>query len=392
MLPSLIQQQMMQPRGCSRDDANADDEIVIDATDAAIVDDKTTDDAVADDATADDATQPPASPPKASPVPTVLVVTSEPPAERTAAAEAQTPSLRDSAVAPEPSYTPGRRDPFSASVRKLPGMNLELVAVRAGGFLMGSEAEGDYEKPVHYVKITESYWIGRCEVTLADFRVFLTDTGNSNGIRWNDGNCPFQSAEGYPITGFKFGRMDTQPVVMVTWFGARDFCDWLTRRERDAGRLLPGFAFRLPTEAEWEFAARAGTSTRYPWGDEWDCNRGMAENDTNSSENRCVGIYRSRRLFVNSTAPVASFSPNNWGIYDTSGNVREWCMDWFDPAYYGSSNKDNPAGPPNGEKRVIRGGAWIDEGAKCSSSFREGSVPGEGHSSIGFRVVLARSM
>ena len=335
-----------------------------------------------------------------APEPTVMRISGEPPEKppvptvKTPAPERATPTAPgpgptvDGGMPPEPTRTPVRSDRFSAGARSIPDLGMELVAVRAGGFLMGSDGEGALERPLHYVKITRPFWIGRREVTLAEYRKFMVETGNSNGIRWSDNRCPYQSGDGYPITGFKLGQVDTQPVVLVTWFGARDFCDWLTRRERDAGRLPPGYRYRLPTEAEWEYAARAGSATRYPWGDEWQCSLGMAENDTGSNESRCSGFYRSRRLPVNATAPAGSFPPNGWGLFDTSGNVWEWCHDWFDSAYYGQSPKDNPPGPASGTERVIRGGSWINAAAKCTSSFRGGSDPEAAHASIGFRVVL----
>lgn len=342
----------------------------------------------------------PALEPASTPEPTVMRISGEPPEKppvptvKTPAPERATPTaaeqglIPDSGIQPEPTPAPARYDRFSAGARTIPDLGMELISVRGGGFLMGSDGEGAVERPLHYVKITQPFWIGRREVTLAEYRKFMMETGNSNGIRWSDSRCPYQSGESYPITGFKLGQVDTQPVVLVTWFGARDFCDWLTRREREAGRLPPGYRYRLPTEAEWEYASRAGSATRYPWGDEWQCGLGMAENDAGSNENRCSGFYRSRRLPVNATAPAGSFPPNAWGLFDTSGNVWEWCHDWFDSGYYGQSPKDNPPGPATGTERVIRGGSWINAAAKCTSSFRGGSDPSAAHASIGFRVVL----
>ncbi|MBN1297379.1 SUMF1/EgtB/PvdO family nonheme iron enzyme, partial [bacterium] len=281
------------------------------------------------------------------------------------------------------------KDPFAAQVMTIPGLGMEFIRVRAGSFLMGSDHEGSYEQPSHYVRIGADFWIARREVTLAEYRQFMKETGKTDGMNWGDRSCPFRYMDGYPLTGFQFGQVDTQPVVKVSWFGAMDWCGWLTQREAAAGRLPSGYGVRLPTEAEWEYACRAGSSGRYHWGDTWDCTRAMAENDTHSAEKRCAGEYRNRRLPVNATAPVGSFAPNMWGIFDMNGNVWEWCLDWFDPRFYARSSTQDPKGPPDGDRRVIRGGSWLSPSGECSASFRGSSDPGAHHSAIGFRPVMA---
>jgi len=289
----------------------------------------------------------------------------------------------------QPTATPDIHDPFKEKVITLDGLLLQFLPINAGSYLMGSEDEGSYEKPLHYVKISYDFHISRHEITLADYRQFMRDSGKTDGLNWAGRSCPFSYKENFPITGFRFGRMDNQPVIGVSWFGAMDFCAWLTQREMKAGRLRQGYHYRLPTEAEWEYAARAGTATRYHWGDDWDCSMAMAENDTKSSENACVRFYRSRKTDVNTTAPVGSFKPNMWGLFDMNGNVWEWCLDWFDAGAYKSTDTTDPSGPSAGDQRVIRGGSWLNAANECSSSFRGRSTPDKHHSTIGFRVVLS---
>ena len=131
--------------------------------------------------------------------------------------------------------------------------------------------------------------------------------------------------------------------------------------------------YRLPTEAEWEYAARAGSRTRFSWGDDAECSKMMYENDVGSSENKCVGYVRSRGLTPDSTAPVKSYSPNAWGLYDMHGNVWEWCQDWY--GNYPSGSVTDPTGPSSGSGRVLRGGGWSSGAGNCRSANRDGFGP-----------------
>ncbi|HPQ40732.1 MAG TPA: bifunctional serine/threonine-protein kinase/formylglycine-generating enzyme family protein [bacterium] len=286
--------------------------------------------------------------------------------------------------------TPVFRDPFAPSVTTLPGLKMEFIRIKHGSFMMGSESGSPVEQPAHFVRISSDFWIARREVTLNEFRIFMRESGKTDGLSWSDPDRPFAGRDGFALTGFKRGRMDTQPVVQVSWFGAMDFCQWLTRREASAGRLPEGVVYRLPTEAEWEYACRAGSPHRYHWGDQWDCQRAMGENRARSSESACLRFFRRMRLPVNATAPVGSFPPNKWGIFDTNGNAWEWCLDWFGPRYYSHSPNDDPQGPPEGTHRVIRGGGWYSASSDCTSSSRDRRDPGAHDSGVGFRPVLGR--
>ncbi len=167
------------------------------------------------------------------------------------------------------------------------------------------------------------------------------------------------------------------PVENVSWTQAVDYCARLTTREQNAGRLPAGYTYRLPTEAEWEYACRAGTTTRFGFGDD-------AENDL-------FNLLRGFAWFnLNSggrTHLVGEKAPNRWGLFDMHGNVWEWCGDWYG-AYQGASLSD-PKGADTGSFRVIRGGSWDYYGRDCRSAYRDSLMPDYRYDDYGFRVVLA---
>ncbi len=210
------------------------------------------------------------------------------------------------------------------------GVSLEMVWIPEGTFQMGSpESEDGHqsdESPVHEVEL-ESFWMGRYEVTNAQFRKFRSshDSGEYDGVRL-DG--------------------DNQPVVNVSWEDAKAFCDWLENRT--------GQPFTLPTEAQWEYACRAGTHTRFHFGD-------------SSSQLGDYACWDSGATFC----PVGQKRPNKFGLYDMSGNVWEWCLDWY--GEYTSELSKNPTGPTSGESRVIRGGFWDSYPSSCRSASRDKS-------------------
>lgn len=190
-----------------------------------------------------------------------------------------------------------------------------MVLIPKGEFHMGSN-DSDYdEKPAHKVFI-DDFYIDMYEVTNAQYKIFMDETGHEPPGFWNDPN--FNALE--------------QPVVGVSWNDAMDYCRW-------AGK-------RLPTEAEWEKAARGGLiDKKYPWGD-------------NITHDNANFFGTGGKDIWNQTAPVGSFAPNSYGLYDIIGNVWEWCSDWYSESYYSESPPDNPQGPNNGYYRVLRGGAW----------------------------------
>ncbi len=214
-----------------------------------------------------------------------------------------------------------------------------LIEIPAGSFTMGSDDGDGDEKPVHTVYL-DKYYIGKYEVTVGQFRKFCNATGRTMPEQpsWNNRN--------------------DHPVVNVTWHDAKAYCDW-------AG-------LRLPTEAEWEKAARGTDGRKYPWGNTWDAGK------CNSYED---GDYTN-------TSPVGSFPSgvSPYGCHDMAGNVWEWCNDWYGENYYGSSPSNNPTGPSFGDLRVLRGGSWDNIASNCRSAYRGRNYPGIRNDNIGFRV------
>ena len=178
----------------------------------------------------------------------------------------------------------------------------------------------------------------------------------------------------------------SRPVETVSWNDAVAYCAALTQRERTAGRLPAGYAYQLPTEAQREYACRAGTTTPFHYGNE--LRSGMA--NFYGYDEYIVGDshhYNPSGICLARTTSVGSYAPNAWGLYDMHGNVREWCSDWYG-AYPGGSVTD-PAGPPSGSYRVIRGGYWYLSASYCRSAQRYYNYPSFSNPYIGIRVVLA---
>jgi formylglycine-generating enzyme required for sulfatase activity len=229
------------------------------------------------------------------------------------------------------------------------GMKLRLIP--AGEFQMGQSDGKSDEQPVHRVRITRAFYLGIHEVTQAEYRAV---TGNSPS----------------------FFKGDDLPVEQVSAGDADEFCRRLTERERRAGSLPQGASYRLPTEAEWEYAARAGTTTKWCFGDDEQQLGAYAWYNQNSG----------RR-----THPAGQKRPNAWGLFDLHGNVCEWCSDWYDGNYYKSSPPNDPRGSAAGSFRVLRGGHLDRAPVYCRSACRRGDVaPANWWAIIGFRVVCER--
>ncbi|RKY30135.1 MAG: formylglycine-generating enzyme family protein [Candidatus Omnitrophota bacterium] len=221
------------------------------------------------------------------------------------------------------------------------GMKMRLI--HPGSFMMGSENSWYDEKPAHKVTITKPFCIGIYPVTQAEYEAIM----------------------GVNPSYFYFGRTN-RPVEMVSWHDAKEFCRRLSEKE--------GKTYRLPTEAEWEYCCRAGTTTEYYWGD------------------RVNGRYAwYRHNSINQTHLVGEKLPNAWGLFDMSGNVWEWCTDWYDERYYSTSPETDPIGPPEGLHHVLRGGSWRSIAYDTRSANRNCSISSATHhsvGSIGFRVVM----
>jgi len=264
-----------------------------------------------------------------------------------------------------------------------PPKPVEMVLVSPGTFMMGSPSDEQDrdpdEGPQHQVTLTQGFYMGKYLVTLGQYVKFLEATGMESGVDWNDNNCPLSRSGGsYTL---RDGRSWNQPMAEVSWYGAAMYCNYLSEKEglQSAYNLdtwevdWSANGYRLPTEAEWEYACRAGTQTRFYWGDD----PGYTEikdycwydGDNSPSGLREVGQKR----------------PNAFGLHDMSGYVYEWCQDWYES--FSSSDQTDPIGPNSGSNRVLRGG-FRDEGARnCRSAQRHNSSPDERHASIGFRLL-----
>jgi formylglycine-generating enzyme required for sulfatase activity len=231
----------------------------------------------------------------------------------------------------------------------------QLVWIAPGTFTLGSPIIEDDrfidEGPQTTVTISKGFWMGKYEITQAEYMALMG------------------------IDPSAFPDELSRPVDNVNWNDATTYCARLTEQERQEGRLPTGYAYRLPTEAEWEYVARAGTSTRFSYGDDpgYTVLPSYAWFGSNSDE---------------LTHPVGTKSPNLWGVYDLHGNVWEWCSDWYASSYPGGNLVD-PRGPVSGVSRVIRGGSWKGLNRFCRSASRSSGSPLIPGSNVGFRVVLA---
>lgn len=220
-------------------------------------------------------------------------------------------------------------------------VGIEWVDIPAGSFMMGSPdgVGDDDEHPQHKITLS-AFRMSKYEVTFDQYDAFCEATGRSkpSDYGWGRGN---------------------RPVINVSWYDARAFCDWL------------GNGTRLPTEAEWEYACRAGTTTTYSFGNE------INANDAN---------YGNR---MGQTIPVGQYAPNKWGLYDMHGNVWEWCEDWYHADYYKYSPAKDPKGLPSGSGRVVRGGSWYYDPQLCRSAERYSNDPSSSYYYYGFRVVAS---
>ena len=234
----------------------------------------------------------------------------------------------------------------SPANRTVADLKLELLWIKPGTFVMGSPPEeagrNKAEGPQTRVTFTQGYWLGKTPVTQAQYEAFI-------------GSNPSNFTAAGP----------NAPVERVSWLDAMEFCEKLNAREQAAGRLPEGYAYTLPTEAQWEYACRAGTTGSYAGNPE-----AMAWHKGNSNE---------------TTHPVGEKAPNAWGLYDMSGNVLQWCFDWYGD-YPGGAVTD-PTGPASGHFRMARGGSWRVEIFRSAS--RAGGSSARRDYTLGFRLALA---
>ncbi|MBN2116749.1 MAG: SUMF1/EgtB/PvdO family nonheme iron enzyme [Anaerolineales bacterium] len=255
----------------------------------------------------------------------------------------------------------GAWSPFTHTIN-----GVEMALVPAGCFQMGSEDGEIGEKPVHEICFDAPFWIDVYEVTNIGFIEFLNDQGNQSegGAKWL--NVFSRSETRLRLKGNSWmvdDRDEQHPVMEVTWYGAVAYCQWK--------------GGRLPTEAEWEYAARGPDGLRYPWGDV------LREYMAVSRQNKCgqtcaVGIFPEGMSWV--------------GGLDMSGNVSEWVNDWYSEDYYAGSPAVNPQGPDSGERRVIRGGSWDTlHVERLTTTHRNWARPEYSSETLGFRCVHSYS-
>ncbi|HMK28336.1 MAG TPA: SUMF1/EgtB/PvdO family nonheme iron enzyme [Terriglobales bacterium] len=220
-----------------------------------------------------------------------------------------------------------------------------MTTIPAGWFLMGCDSGQDVEKPVHHVWV-DAFALAATQVTNSQYSRYLEATGAAAPPLWND-------------PAFCHPR---QPVVAVSWFEAVAYCDWISRQT--------GKRYRLPTEAEWERAARGGhDGLLFPWG-----------NDPPQSQPNYAARWKSGPELARASPP------NGYGLHEICENVHEWCSDWFRPDYYAVSPERNPQGPPNGDRRASRGGSWRHHIKISRCSARSSIPPGFQYADYGFRL------
>lgn len=253
---------------------------------------------------------------------------------------------------------------------------MRLVTIPAGEFVMGG-VEGDPmaapdEWPTRSVRFSRPFGMGATEVTVAQFREFVEDAGYTTEPEvagkggWRVGFATskgvYSSEASWRFPGY--GLAEDLPVTTVTYRDAMAFCRWLSQRDKKV--------YRLPTEAEWEYACRAGGRTVFPYPED--------QRDEHSWSSYNTPIWLTPR-------PVGTLQPNAWGLHDMMGNVREWCLDWYDARAYDTPHDQAPAGPEAGQLRVIRGSCFMDKARLMRSATRGYHEPDEAFNNQGFRVV-----
>ncbi|MGD9857630.1 MAG: formylglycine-generating enzyme family protein [Planctomycetaceae bacterium] len=248
-------------------------------------------------------------------------------------------------------------------------VGMKLAAVPAGEFMMGSaDADEDAredERPQHLVRITKPLWVGQYEVTQAEYE----QVTGANPSWFSPTGGGQAKAAGLDTSRF--------PVESVSWLDAVEFCNKLSElpQEKAAGRR-----YRLPTEAEWQYCCRAGTATKFHYGD-----------SLTSTQANINGRYpyggAPRGPYLGRTTTVGSYLPNAFGLYDMHGNVTEACADWFGREYYRESPTDDPQGPAEGADRMVMGGSWAADAFQCRAAHRRSNATSGVAQYFGFRVV-----
>jgi formylglycine-generating enzyme required for sulfatase activity len=248
-------------------------------------------------------------------------------------------------------------------------IGMKLVRIPAGKFKMGSpndEADRQPGETQHEVQLTRSFYLGACEVTQAQYKKVIGT------------NPSFFSAAGRGQASVRGLNTDDFPVETVSWNEAAAFCKKLSAlpAEKGARRF-----YRLPTEAEWEYACRAGARTYTPF----HYGKALSSREANIEGTQPYG-GAARGPNLGRPCKVGSYKPNGWGLYDMHGNVFEWCADWHAQDYYRTGPKKDPPGPATGSMRRLRGGGWMYAGHYARSAFRGWNTPDNKYNAFGFRV------
>ncbi|MCL2625163.1 MAG: SUMF1/EgtB/PvdO family nonheme iron enzyme [Planctomycetaceae bacterium] len=293
----------------------------------------------------------------------------------------------------------------------LAGNGMKFVRIEAGEFMMGDtlmpeEAVKKYPggklewyedaHPRHKVTISRPFYMGVYQVTVGEFRQFVNATGyqttaekegTSFGID-KDGTWKYIEGLNWKNPGIE--QTNRHPVVCVSWDDAQAFVDWMNKAHLPSEAWAKGWRYALPTEARWEYACRAGTTTDFFWGDTAEGGKGYL--NAVGKEGAPTGQSWAYPFPFDdgykATAPVGSYKPNNWGLYDMHGNVCEWCSDWYGP--YPGGNVTDPAGASTGSPRVLRGGSWSLNAGNCRSADRSFFDPSFRCSYVGLRLSLVR--
>ena len=255
--------------------------------------------------------------------------------------EKLTPKIKKEQINAEvKSEKSGKIKELSGNNFTVPGVGIEMIWIKPGSFQMGSDSGDESEKPVHTVNISKGFWMGKYEVTQKQWKEVMDNNPS-------------------------YFKRDNQPVEKISWNDCLKFCKKLS--------LKTGLNFRLPSEAEWEYACRAGTTTKYYSGN---CESGLVE------------IAWCRKNSDETSRPVGEKSPNAFGLYDMVGNVWEWCWDNWHDNYDGAPDDGSSWTSKGNSSRVLRGGGWYGDDEQCSSSSRISFMADYTYTTYGFRVVV----
>jgi len=282
------------------------------------------------------------------------------------------------------------------------GVKMKFALIPAGKFMMGSKLSAKevakrfgtkaeyykYDHRQHQVTLSTPFYMGATEVTRGQFAAFVADSGYKTTAEKEGWAYAYDGKRlRFKVTGASwrkvgFQQTDSHPVVCVSWDDGGAFCRWLERKT--------GKSTSLPTEAQWEYACRAGTTTVFSFGDKVE----ELHKHANYCEKSCTLDLpwkdKDHDDGYRFTSPVGSYKPNTWGLYDMHGNVYEWCPDWYADSYANANARD-PKGPATGKYRVPRGGSWINSSCYCRAANRIRNSPGIRSNNIGFRVLCSLS-